>query len=61
MTANWLTWQLVDSAFPTGLFAHSWGMESAWQLGEIPDADALMRFVGDAVLQTAHAALPLVN
>ena len=61
MTSHWLVWQLADSAFPTGLFAHSWGLESAWQQGEIPDGDALRRFVGDAVLQTAHAAMPLVN
>ena len=61
MSPPWLVWQLADSAFPTGLFAHSWGLESAWQQGEIPDADALRRFVGDAVRQTAHAAMPLVN
>jgi urease accessory protein len=61
MSTPWLVWQLVDSAFPTGLFAHSWGLESAWQQGEVPDTDALVRFVGDAVLQTAQAAMPLVN
>ena len=61
MISPWLTWQLADSAFPTGLFAHSWGLESAWQQGEIPDGEALRRFVGEAVLQTAHAAMPLVN
>jgi urease accessory protein len=61
MSSDWLTWQLADSAFPTGLFAHSWGLESAWQQGEIPDGEALRRFVGEAVLQTAHAAMPLVN
>ena len=35
--ADWLTWQLVDSAFPTGAFAHSWGLEAAWQQGEVDE------------------------
>jgi urease accessory protein len=32
---DWLLWQLADSAFPTGGFAHSGGLEAAWQHGEI--------------------------
>ncbi len=58
---NWLTWQIVDSAFPTGAFAHSWGLESAWQQGEIADLDALERFLRAAVLQAGYATLPLLN
>lgn len=61
MNTHWLVWQVVDSAFPTGGFAHSWGLESAWQQGEVPDEGALDRFVRDTVLQAGHAALPLVN
>jgi urease accessory protein len=61
MTTPWLTWQLADSAFPTGLFAHSWGLESAWQHGEIDDVEALRRFLDESILQTAHAAIPIVN
>jgi urease accessory protein len=61
VNAPWLIWQILDSAFPTGGFAHSWGLESAWQCGEVPDEDALGRFVRDSVLQAGHAALPLVN
>jgi urease accessory protein len=57
----WRVWQLVDSAFPTGGFAHSWGLESAWQCGEVPDESALERFVRDSLLQASRAALPLVN
>ncbi len=57
----WLTWQIVDSAFPTGAFAHSGGLESAWQHGEIEDQAALRRFLHASVLQTGHAALPLLN
>ena len=59
--SDWLTWQIVDSAFPTGAFAHSNGLESAWQQGEIEDAEALQRFVRGSILQAGHAALPLLN
>jgi urease accessory protein len=59
--SDWLTWQIVDSAFPTGVFAHSWGLEAAWQQGEIDNAVALRAFVEASVLQAAYAALPLVN
>ena len=61
MNAPWVIWQILDSAFPTGGFAHSWGLESAWQCGEVADEGALGRFVRDSVLQAGRAALPLVN
>jgi urease accessory protein len=57
---NWLTWQAVDSAFPTGVFAHSWGLEAAWQQGEVPDSEALQRFLEASIQQTAYGALPLM-
>ncbi|MEO5820571.1 MAG: urease accessory UreF family protein [Vicinamibacteraceae bacterium] len=56
-----LVWQLVDSAFPTGAFAHSLGLESAWHHGEIASRDDLRRFVEATILQAASGALPLVN
>jgi urease accessory protein len=59
--ADWLTWQLVDSAFPTGVFAHSFGLESAWQQGEVEDDAALDRFVRWSILQAGHTMLPLLN
>ena len=40
-----LVWQLVDSAFPTGAFAHSLGLESAWHHGEVATREDLRRFV----------------
>ena len=59
--SEWLTWQVVDSAFPTGVFSHSWGLEAAWQHGEVPDLDALRAFLEASVQQTGHACLPFVN
>lgn len=56
-----LIWQLVDSAFPTGAFAHSWGLEASWQHGEIADVDALSDFVDAAADQTAWGLVPLMN
>jgi len=58
---EWLTWQLVDSAFPTGAFSHSWGLEAAWQLGEVPDSKHLQAFLEASIQQTGFASLPLVN
>jgi urease accessory protein len=60
-TADWLAWQIVDSAFPTGVFAHSWGLEAAWQQGEVPDGDALRLFLRASIQQTAYGSLPLLN
>jgi urease accessory protein len=59
--SDWLTWQIVDSAFPTGMFAHSWGLEAAWHQGEVADRDGLRRFLEASILQTGSASLPLVN
>ncbi len=58
-TSPWLTWQLADSAFPTGGFAHSFGLEAAWQQGEVTAA-SLPSFVRDVVLQAGRSALPFV-
>jgi len=59
--SDWLTWQIVDSAFPTGAFAHSWGLEAAWQHGEIRDAGDLRQFLQTALQQATFGTLPLVN
>jgi len=57
---DWLIWQLADSAFPAGAFAHSFGLEAAWQQGEV-DHSTLPDFVRDAVSQAAHGSLPFVS
>jgi urease accessory protein len=54
----WRLLQLADSAFPTGGFAHSCGLEAAAQAGELTD---LRRFARDAVWQAGYSALPLAR
>ena len=61
MTRDLLLWQLADSAFPTGSFAHSWGLEAAWQSGEVRDLRELRAFVDTALGQAGRGVLPLLN
>ena len=58
---DWLLWQLMDSAFPTGGFAHSAGLEAAWQHGEVRQRDQLVSFAEAGMLQLGHAVLPFVT
>jgi urease accessory protein len=57
--STWLLWQLADSAFPTGAFAHSFGLEAAWQQGEVTAA-SLPSFVDDVIGQAGQGGLPFV-
>jgi len=57
----WTVLQLADSAFPTGGFAHSAGLEAAAQAGEVEGPDAVARFARDAIWQAGWGALPLVR
>lgn len=52
--------QLADSALPAGGFAHSGGLEAAWQLGEIPDRQSLAPFLEASLRQASTASLPFV-
>jgi urease accessory protein len=56
-----LEWQLIDSAFPSGGFAHSGGLEAAWQSGEVTTDAELQRFVADSLWQTGNVVLPLAR
>lgn len=58
---DFLLWQLADSAFPTGGFAHSAGLEAAWQHGEVRNRTELLAFLETNLHQLGRAALPLVN
>ena len=59
--SDWLLWQLVDSAFPTGGFAHSLGLEAAWQHGEVRNRTDLISFSTAGLQQLGQAALPFVT
>jgi hypothetical protein len=57
----WAVMQLVDSGLPTGGFAHSAGLEAAWQQGRIHGLADLDAFVRAAVGQAAHSSVPCVT
>ena len=56
-----LVWQLIDSAFPSGGFAHSGGLEAAVQHGYVTDSADLRAFVSQSVAQSGRSALPLAT
>src|SRR5690349_13973229 len=59
--ADLLLWQLADSAFPTGGFAHSGGIEAAWQHDEVRTRAELASFLEASLQQVGWNALPLVR
>jgi urease accessory protein len=57
-SSDWLVLQLADSAFPTGGFSHSGGLEAALELEEAGD---VRLFVEAYARQVGHAQLPFVS
>jgi urease accessory protein len=58
---NLLVWQLIDSAFPSGGFAHSAGLEAAVQHGHVADSAGVRAFAKQSLAQCGRAALPVVT
>lgn len=57
---QWLMCQLCDSAFPAGGFAHSSGLEAAWQLGFVAPGPSLDAYLGAQLRQTSRLLMPFV-
>ncbi len=58
---DWLVWQLADSAFPAGGFAHSAGLEAAWHHGEVRNRVELDSFVEASLRQFCRGSLPFMT
>ncbi|TMW64395.1 hypothetical protein Poli38472_013017 [Pythium oligandrum] len=60
---DWMIWQMVDSLFPTGGFAHSLGLEAAVQENVVKSKDdgvSLRQFLTSTVHQAGNFVLPIV-
>lgn len=56
-----LLWQLADSAFPGGGFAHSLGLEAAWQQGEVRNQAEFTGYLEMNLRQAGHSAVPFLT
>jgi urease accessory protein len=56
-----LLYQLADSAFPAGSFAHSLGLESLRGIGMLRGEHELVLRLGELAWQTAFATLPFLG
>jgi len=59
--SSWRVLQIVDSAFPSGGFAHSGGLEAAVRIGEVRSREELDAFVDSAAWQAGRASLPFAG
>jgi urease accessory protein len=58
---NLWVWQLIDSNFPSGGFAHSGGLEASVHHGQVADAEGVRAFARQTLAQAGRSALPLVT
>ena len=54
-------WQLLDSAYPVGSFAHSNGLEAAVTVRLVHDRQSLLSFTRLSLLHTAASQLPTLT
>lgn len=59
-TSLWSVMMLADSAFPTGSFAHSGGLEAAAQLGMIKNERDLLNYVQATVRSSIQLLVPFL-
>ena len=59
-SVSFIVWQLIDSGFPSGGFAHSAGLEASVQHGHVSDAAGVQAFATQLLEQSGRSALPLV-
>lgn len=59
--SRWRVWQLVDSALPTGGFAHSGALEAMAQLGLVAGGAGVRRMMAEALWQAGYGVLPFVR
>jgi urease accessory protein len=58
---RWQLLQIADSAFPTGGFAHSSGLEAAIHHGRARTVDGLFEYVREYLWNVGRASLPYVG
>jgi urease accessory protein len=54
---DWVVWQLIDSAFPSGGFVHSGGVEATSHLGFINGKSAFEKYLQTQLTQTMNTAM----
>jgi urease accessory protein len=62
--ADWIPelLQLSDAAFPTGTYAHSFGLEESVRQGQVSDEASLCQFLREQIIPAlTHVDLPLVR